>query len=296
MLKIDGFNADISGFLNTSVNKAKNVNSTLNLSQIRKDIKTNNFSYQTSDKPLNVFFSIDNKSIGISLDNKVLNDLKSFFKDNDFLNENGNIILKGDAANYVAGWFSEVAARFSEVSKNAVLSYEELQNVRFGIKPNFELQENNILKMTSIELNTQVKNISESEYELHNTISKDLSDNILKDKNKDGEITLAEFMLDENEEKYLDDLDNTYKYAKIKTDERLAVPDEKIKEYVINEANNYVRKLEQDIKIFKNAKSLKIDEDKAKELLEKDKLDEFCEFSIGFIDKLSNEKMLNIKV
>lgn len=62
---------------------------------------------------------MDNKSIGISLDNKVLNDLKSFFKDSDFLKENGNIILKGDAANYVAGWFGEVAAKFNEVSKLA---------------------------------------------------------------------------------------------------------------------------------------------------------------------------------
>lgn len=43
MLKIDGFCVDLSSCINTSVSKKADVNSTLNLNQIRKDIKTNNF-------------------------------------------------------------------------------------------------------------------------------------------------------------------------------------------------------------------------------------------------------------
>ncbi|ULO02150.1 hypothetical protein AVANS_1541 [Campylobacter sp. RM5004] len=295
MLKIDGFCVDLSSCINTSVSKKADVNSTLNLSQIRKDIKTNNFEYKTSDKELNVFFSLDNKSVGISLDKDILKDLKSFFNKNDFLDENGKTILKGDAANYVAGWFSEIANKFLEVSQNAVLSKEEILNSRLGIRLNGEINEYNLLQITNVELNAKGDYISDEIYEAHNTISKDLSDTILKDKNKDGSLTLDELVLNESKEKYLKDLENLYKYSeKIELDEKPKI-DKKLKEYAINEENNRIRKLKQDIKLFKNSNALKINEDKEKELKDKNTLEDFCNFSIKLIDELKDYKLLDLK-
>ena len=295
MLKIDGFYVDLSSCINTSVSKKADVNSTINLSQIRQDIKTNNFEYKTSDKELNVFFSLDNKSVGISLNKDTLKDLKSFFNKNDFLEENGKTILKGDAANYVAGWFSEIANKFLEVSQNAVLSKEEMLNSRLGVRLDGEINEYNLLQITSVELNAKGDDISDEMYEAHNTISKDLSDTILKDKNKDGSLTLDELMLNESKEKYLEELENLYKYTeKNQIDEKPKI-DKKLKEYAINEEKNHIRKLKQDIKLFKNSNSLKINEDKEKELKDKNNLEEFCEFSIKLIDELKAYKLLDLK-
>ncbi|MBZ7981818.1 hypothetical protein AVBRAN12640_04625 [Campylobacter sp. RM12640] len=295
MLKIDGFYVDLSSFINTSVSKKADVNSTINLSQIRQDIKTNNFEYKTSDKELNVFFSLDNKSVGISLDKDTLKDLKSFFNKNDFLEENGKTILKGDAANYVAGWFSEIANKFLEVSQNAVLSKEEMLNSRLGVRLDGEINEYNLLQITSVELNAKGDDISDEMYEAHNTISKDLSDTNLKDKNKDGSLTLDELMLNESKEKYLEELENLYKYTEKNQIDKKPKIDLKLKEYAINEENNHIRKLKQDIKLFKNSNSLKINEDKEKELKDKNNLEEFCEFSIKLIDELKAYKLLDLK-
>ncbi|MBZ7990919.1 hypothetical protein [Campylobacter sp. RM9331] len=295
MLKIDGFYVDLSSFINTSISKKADVNSTINLSQIRQDIKTNNFEYKTSDKELNVFFSLDNKSVGISLDKDTLKDLKSFFNKNDFLEENGKTILKGDAANYVAGWFSEIANKFLEVSQNAVLSKEEMLNSRLGVRLDGEINEYNLLQITSVELNAKGDDISDEMYEAHNTISKDLSDTILKDKNKDGSLTLDELMLNESKEKYLEELENLYKYTEKNQIDKKPKIDLKLKEYAINEENNHIRKLKQDIKLFKNSNSLKINEDKEKELKDKNNLEEFCEFSIKLIDELKAYKLLDLK-
>lgn len=295
MLKIDGFYVDLSSCINTSISKKADVNSTINLSQIRQDIKTNNFEYKTSDKELNVFFSLDNKSVGISLDKDTLKDLKSFFNKNDFLEENGKTILKGDAANYVAGWFSEIANKFLEVSQNAVLSKEEMLNSRLGVRLDGEINEYNLLQITSVELNAKGDDISDEMYEAHNTISKDLSDTILKDKNKDGSLTLDELMLNESKEKYLEELENLYKYTEKNQIDKKPKIDLKLKEYAINEENNHIRKLKQDIKLFKNSNSLKINEDKEKELKDKNNLEEFCEFSIKLIDELKDYKLLDLK-
>ncbi|MBZ7976342.1 hypothetical protein [Campylobacter sp. RM12637] len=295
MLKIDGFYVDLSSCINTSISKKADVNSTINLSQIRQDIKTNNFEYKTSDKELNVFFSLDNKSVGISLDKDTLKDLKSFFNKNDFLEENGKTILKGDAANYVAGWFSEIANKFLEVSQNAVLSKEEMLNSRLGVRLDGEINEYNLLQITSVELNAKGDDISDEMYEAHNTISKDLSDTILKDKNKDGSLTLDELMLNESKEKYLEELENLYKYTEKNQIDKKPKIDLKLKEYAINEENNHIRKLKQDIKLFKNSNSLKINEDKEKELKDKNNLEEFCEFSIKLIDELKAYKLLDLK-
>ncbi|MBT0879732.1 hypothetical protein [Campylobacter sp. 2018MI27] len=286
---------DMGGFLNSSLHKIKNVNSTINLSQIRQDIKTNNFEYKTSDKELNVFFSLDNKSVGISLDKDTLKDLKSFFNKNDFLEENGKTILKGDAANYVAGWFSEIANKFLEVSQNAVLSKEEMLNSRLGVRLDGEINEYNLLQITSVELNAKGDDISDEMYEAHNTISKDLSDTILKDKNKDGSLTLDELMLNESKEKYLEELENLYKYTEKNQIDKKPKIDLRLKEYAINEENNHIRKLKQDIKLFKNSNSLKINKDKEKELKDKNNLEEFCEFSIKLIDELKDYKLLDLK-
>ncbi|MBZ7980388.1 hypothetical protein AVBRAN12642_07035, partial [Campylobacter sp. RM12642] len=190
---------------------------------------------------------------------------------------------------------SEIANKFLEVSQNAVLSKEEMLNSRLGVRLDGEINEYNLLQITSVELNAKGDDISDEMYEAHNTISKDLSDTILKDKNKDGSLTLDELMLNESKEKYLEELENLYKYTEKNQIDKKPKIDLRLKEYAINEENNHIRKLKQDIKLFKNSNSLKINEDKEKELKDKNNLEEFCEFSIKLIDELKDYKLLDLK-
>ncbi|MBZ7976343.1 hypothetical protein [Campylobacter sp. RM12637] len=288
---------DMGGFLNSSLHKIKNVNSTINLSQIRQDIKTNNFEYKTSDKELNVFFSLDNKSVGISLDKDTLKDLKSFFDKNDFLEENGKTILKGDAANYVAGWFSEIAFDLkyleSDSDNNGVLNSDELINT-FTNGLYFNQQKNGIYVLDKIVLNEKANEeyLSQVGEKNINTISKMINNRIFFDKDKDGEILVKEQYI-EDESEYFKNLNQAKEELKNKKEKIEANP--KLKEYAINEENNHIRKLKQDIKLFKNSNSLKINEDKEKELKDKNNLEEFCEFSIKLIDELKAYKLLDLK-
>ncbi|MBZ7984465.1 hypothetical protein, partial [Campylobacter sp. RM12647] len=185
--------------------------------------------------------------------------------------------------------------KFLEVSQNAVLSKEEMLNSRLGVRLDSEINEYNLLQITSVELSAKGDDISDEMYEAHNTISKDLSDTILKDKNKDGSLTLDELMLNESKEKYLEELENLYKYTEKNQIDKKPKIDLRLKEYAINEENNHIRKLKQDIKLFKNSNSLKINEDKEKELKDKNNLEEFCEFSIKLIDELKAYKLLDLK-
>ncbi len=102
-------------------------------------------------------------------------------------------------------------------------------------------------------------------------------------------------MLDEDKEKYLNDLDNAYKNATSNKASKIENKDA-IKEYILSNTNIYLRKLQQDIKIFKNAEILKISKDKEKELQSKNKLDGFCEFCIAFINILDNTKKIDMRV
>ncbi|MBZ7984862.1 hypothetical protein AVANS14531_00730 [Campylobacter sp. Cr9] len=288
---------DMGGFLNSSLHKIKNVNSTINLSQIRKDIKTNNFEYKTSDKELNVFFSLDNKSVGISLDKDILKDLKSFFNKNDFLEENGKTILKGDVANYVAGWFSEIAFDLkyleSDSDNNGVLNSEELMNT-FTNGLYFNQQKNGIYVLDEIVLNEKADEdyLSQIGEKNINTISKMINNRIFFDKDKDGEILVKEQYI-EDESEYFKNLNQAKEELKDKKEKIEINP--KLKEYAINEENNHIRKLKQDIQLFKNSNALKINEDKEKELKDKNTLEDFCEFSIKLIDELKDYKLLDLK-
>ncbi|ULO00808.1 hypothetical protein AVANS_0156 [Campylobacter sp. RM5004] len=288
---------DMGGFLNSSLHKIKNVNSTINLSQIRQDIKTNNFEYKTSDKELNVFFSLDNKSVGISLDKDILKDLKSFFNKNDFLEENGKTILKGDAANYVAGWFSEIAFDLnyleSDSDNNGVLNSEELMNTLIDVCY-FDENKDGIYVLSEIVKKDKIleEDINEFGEKNINTISKMINNRIFFDKDKDGEILVKEqYIEDENE--YFKNLNQAKEELKDKKEKIEINP--KLKEYAINEENNHIRKLKQDIKLFKNSNALKINEDKEKELKDKNTLEDFCEFSIKLIDELKDYKLLDLK-
>ncbi|MBZ7985802.1 hypothetical protein AVANS14531_05560 [Campylobacter sp. Cr9] len=288
---------DMGGFLNSSLHKIKNVNSTINLSQIRQDIKTNNFEYKTSDKELNVFFSLDNKSVGISLDKDILKDLKSFFNKNDFLEENGKTILKGDTANYVAGWFSEIAFDLkyleSDSDNNGVLNSEELMNTLIDVCY-FDENKDGIYVLSEIVKKDKIleEDINEFGEKNINTISKMINNRIFFDKDKDGEILVKEQYI-EDESEYFKNLNQAKEELKDKKEKIEINP--KIKEYAINEENNHIRKLKQDIKLFKNSNALKINEDKEKELKDKNTLEDFCKFSIKLIDEIKDYKLLDLK-
>ncbi|MBZ8008491.1 hypothetical protein AVBRAN9334_10050, partial [Campylobacter sp. RM9334] len=213
------------------------VNSTINLSQIRQDIKTNNFEYKTSDKELNVFFSLDNKSVGISLDKDTLKDLKSFFNKNDFLEENGKTILKGDAANYVAGWFSEIAFDLkyleSDSDNNGVLNSDELMNTLIDVCY-FDENKDGVYVLSEIVKKDKIleEDINEFGEKNINTISKMINNRIFFDKDKDGEILVKEQYI-EDESEYFKNLNQAKEELKNKKEKIEANP--KLKEYAINE-------------------------------------------------------------
>ncbi|MBZ7980902.1 hypothetical protein AVBRAN12642_09710, partial [Campylobacter sp. RM12642] len=181
----------------------------------------------------------------------------------------------------------------SDSDNNGVLNSDELMNTLIDVCY-FDENKDGVYVLSEIVKKDKIleEDINEFGEKNINTISKMINNRIFFDKDKDGEILVKEQYI-EDESEYFKNLNQAKEELKNKKEKIEANP--KLKEYAINEENNHIRKLKQDIKLFKNSNSLKINEDKEKELKDKNNLEEFCEFSIKLIDELKDYKSLDLK-
>ncbi|MBZ8006524.1 hypothetical protein AVBRAN9332_09680, partial [Campylobacter sp. RM9332] len=140
-----------------------------------------------------------------------------------------------DAANYVAGWFSEIAFDLkyleSDSDNNGVLNSDELMNT-FTNGLYFNQQKNGIYVLDKIVLNEKANEeyLSQVGEKNINTISKMINNRIFFDKDKDGEILVKEQYI-EDESEYFKNLNQAKEELKNKKEKIEANP--KLKEYAI---------------------------------------------------------------
>ncbi len=142
------------------------------------------------------------KNVSISLNNNVLDKLKSHFSSEDFSkNDNGNLKLNGNAENFVSGWFGDIAYKreFLSADKNqdGKLDSDEYLNTRndfyiagvFYDKTNIEEKvSSNYIKVSNKKSLNYIKNPSEHV----KNIDEELNKTIESDKNLDSKMSLDE--------------------------------------------------------------------------------------------------------
>ncbi|MBZ7986469.1 hypothetical protein AVANS14531_08975 [Campylobacter sp. Cr9] len=287
-------------FNNIVFHKAEQINSS--------DIKNiNNLEYKTNkNEEYNTYFSIENKTIGIKLSNKNYEKLHEFFNEDNFKCIDDKLILEKDVASYVGSWFNHVAFKQNyinaDINKNGILSKNEMLDIKLQL-PNSDVFTNiGKVDIDCLELLGDIDN--------YTSISNLMNYYIQNDKNYDLKITGLEKNGVAGINYAVEITMNNIDKSKLEQSIKKAAEEDIKRQSDLSNAfnkinNNDYDKLSDDekellkslqIEIKENiAKTLKISEDKLKDLINSDKLKDFISYTKDFINELSETKLLDIK-
>ena len=189
--------------INYTKNELKNEN--INL-QSTADVKKSDFSYKTNKDTNLVAFNdpTNNKFVVVSLNDSVLDKLKSHFGTDDFVKrDDGITALNNKAASFVSGWFGDIAYKreFLSADKNqdGNLDSSEYLNTKNEFAGHGELYFNGTDKeqidatYVNVKANTsRIVRYNRDDYKQPNSIDDELNTTLRIDKNFDSSITLRE--------------------------------------------------------------------------------------------------------
>lgn len=225
--------------------------------QKQQSYQTNNQLSQTSSKT-SFIDPVNGEKVSVSLENSTLEKLQNRFGVNSVVkDETGNINLSGEAQEFVAAWFADIAYTrgFLEADANndGILSEEEYGNTRNGIgfngnttiifeQDNFVVKEEAIGYLKANDVSYAGFNSDDVKYNAYRTginvtsLDDELNYTLKLDKDFDGNITLQEAYEGESsiEQKVKENLKALY------LDSKSTIYDTAIGEKYFTQALNYI--------------------------------------------------------
>ncbi|TQR27912.1 hypothetical protein DMB91_01345 [Campylobacter sp. MIT 97-5078] len=163
-------------------------------------IKVSNDSSSSPNLTNQISFTdkISGQNITLKISDENLNKLQSKFSSNDFSkDENGHLVLKGEAGDFVSGWFGDIAYQRgylkADYNQDGFLNENErketLSNYGSDVRYCIRKKDSNVVKITAKGVYSYEKG---STTKSNNSIENELNNTIQKDANMDGVLKLSE--------------------------------------------------------------------------------------------------------
>ena len=210
-LTFNGTKFNLNGVQNKAVFSSLNTLSNKNLKQFSKivsknldlnDIKTSSNLSKNYEFANEVSFvdKISGNTINLKLSDENLQRLKTTFGAHNFdKDKNGQITLKGDAENFVSGWFGDIAYKRNYVGadadKNGFLNESEKSTTLagYGTESTFQIGDgSNVASVDMQGVSSYLLYNKHYDASLPNTIEKALNATLKADTNMDGYLNLGE--------------------------------------------------------------------------------------------------------
>ncbi|WP_442856268.1 hypothetical protein, partial [Campylobacter sp. MIT 97-5078] len=160
-------------------------------------IKVSNDSSSSPNLTNQISFTdkISGQNITLKISDENLNKLQSKFSSNDFSkDENGHLVLKGEAGDFVSGWFGDIAYQRgylkADYNQDGMLDDKEKQNTSagYGVYGIFQNKGREVLSVNAIGTISYAKTLNQN----RDSIENELNNTIQKDANMDGVLKLSE--------------------------------------------------------------------------------------------------------
>lgn len=219
-LTFNGTKFNLNGVQNKAVFSSLNTLSNENLKQFSKIVSKNldlNDIKTTSNVSKNYEFAnevsfvdkISGNTINLKLSNENLERLKTHFGSQNFdKDKNGQITLRGEAKNFVSGWFGDIAYKRNYVGadtdKNGFLNESEKGDTLAGYSSNTTYETNgaNVSVVNFNGISSYLPYSRHYDAPIQNTIEKALNATLKADTNMDGYLNLGELQSKEQIIKY----------------------------------------------------------------------------------------------
>ena len=182
---------------NDTIYSALKVDDTMPLKQNHTPLKVSNEKIASSNLTQQISFTdkVSGQNITLKISDENLNKLQSKFSPDDFSkDENGNLVLKGEAGGFVSGWFGDIAYQRgylkADFNQDGMLDGKEKQNTstEYGVYGNFQRKDKEVLSVNALGTISYRKTLNQNE----DSIENELNNTIQKDEDMDGTLKLSE--------------------------------------------------------------------------------------------------------